>query len=580
MQDPITEQNLRAGALQMLREHGSLRYILLDGREVIRGLYFALRDENWGTVPFRIEDEEAFIEPDQFRLRFRAVHTLGDTPVFRWDVEIEGTANSTMTFSLRGIALRPFRRNRAGFCVLHPLDECVGKPLWITEPDGTISQQTFPRRIAPNRPFPYLRGMRWFVAEGVEAQLDFEGDDFETEDQRNWGDGSYKTFCTPLALPFPVELQPGDTVEQRIQLRLHFASSGQVARSLLQPEDTVELSLTDDWVPLPGIGTLLPGDGEPVSPEAIEALRALQLDHLRAELRLDLPDWQHHLQFAAEQARAVQTPLLLVLSFGETVEEQTEAFLTEAATLDGLVQDVLLVKNQTYASPTELLQIVVPVLRARWPQVRIGAGTQTNFTELGRYPFDAEALDTITYAYQPQEHAFDDRSLVENIESLTHSLYSARALYPGKAVYVSPVTFRKRFNPYALAFSDRFAEQPVHLQNDSRLRTPFGAGWTLGVLKTIAGAGAEKLTLFRTTGPLGLVQEPRLPVYHLLQTIQGFRGGRVRPVRSSDKLRCSALRLEKADQSVWLIANHTGQACRVQTPDGSYALEPFELKIV
>ncbi len=38
------------------------------------------------------------------------------------------------------------------------------------------------------------------------------------EDQRNWTDASYKTYSTPLALPFPVEIRAGETVEQTVTL--------------------------------------------------------------------------------------------------------------------------------------------------------------------------------------------------------------------------------------------------------------------------------------------------------------------------------------------------------------------------
>ena len=47
-----------------------------------------------------------------------------------------------------------------------------------------------------------------------------EGDTFETEDQRNWTDASFKTYCTPLGLPFPVEIKKGDVVEQSITIGL------------------------------------------------------------------------------------------------------------------------------------------------------------------------------------------------------------------------------------------------------------------------------------------------------------------------------------------------------------------------
>ena len=38
------------------------------------------------------------------------------------------------------------------------------------------------------------------------------------EDQRNWTDASYKTYSTPLRLPYPVEIQEGDRVWQRVTI--------------------------------------------------------------------------------------------------------------------------------------------------------------------------------------------------------------------------------------------------------------------------------------------------------------------------------------------------------------------------
>ena len=35
------------------------------------------------------------------------------------------------------------------------------------------------------------------------ANVAFDGDIFEMEDQRNWTDASYKIYSTPLRLPFP-----------------------------------------------------------------------------------------------------------------------------------------------------------------------------------------------------------------------------------------------------------------------------------------------------------------------------------------------------------------------------------------
>ena len=62
--------------------------------------------------------------------------------------------------------------------------------------------------------------MLWTTAEGAQAEITFEGDVFETEDQRNWTDTSYKTYSRPLELPFPYSVNAGETIEQRITLKI------------------------------------------------------------------------------------------------------------------------------------------------------------------------------------------------------------------------------------------------------------------------------------------------------------------------------------------------------------------------
>ena len=50
------------------------------------------------------------------------------------------------------------------------------------------------------------------------CKLDFEGDVFETEDQRNWTDASYKTYSTPLSITYPVTIEKGTRIYQRVSL--------------------------------------------------------------------------------------------------------------------------------------------------------------------------------------------------------------------------------------------------------------------------------------------------------------------------------------------------------------------------
>ena len=210
---------LRAGPLRLVFDRGELRWIRLGEREVLRGIYFALRGEGWASVPYAISDLEIAAEPASFRIGFLARHERG--PVrFDWRAEIAGWPDGRIRFAVRGAAGSSFLRNRIGLCVLHPADECAGRPCIVETVDGDRAESVFPPLVAPQQPFRNVRAILHEVSPGVEVEVRMEGEAFETEDQGNWGDASFKTYGTPLHLPHPVPLKTGASVEQSVAVRL------------------------------------------------------------------------------------------------------------------------------------------------------------------------------------------------------------------------------------------------------------------------------------------------------------------------------------------------------------------------
>ena len=110
--------------------------------------------------------------------------------------------------------------NRIGFCMLHPWRGAARLVLTRGEtPSGTRSRQRCRGLIAPQRfeKGAYVpavsvtrRRLEIELERAAARSLEFDGDLFETEDQRNWTDASFKTYCTPLALGFPHELTDGE----------------------------------------------------------------------------------------------------------------------------------------------------------------------------------------------------------------------------------------------------------------------------------------------------------------------------------------------------------------------------------
>ena len=267
---------LRAGPVSALYVDGDLRHIRIEGREVLRRVYFALRDQHWKTLPNAISNFRLHERDGGFSIDYDA--ECRDCEIrFRWSASIAGSADGSIAWRAHGRAVSGFLKNRVGWCVLHPVEGLAGARCDVEHSDGSAERGWFPRHISPQQPFLDIRAIRHEVLPGLSAEVRFSGDIFEMEDQRNWTDASYKIYSTPLALPFPAPMLPGTEVHQIVNLRL--------ARA-------VRIEFTGDPLPMPEIGFRY---REGLTPETVAELRP-------AHLRVDRPE-------DAEAAAALGVPL-------------------------------------------------------------------------------------------------------------------------------------------------------------------------------------------------------------------------------------------------------------------------------
>ncbi|MGL4512620.1 MAG: hypothetical protein ACRCT8_05970 [Lacipirellulaceae bacterium] len=234
--------SLSAGPLEMLLDPatGHLRRLTLGdpqagGVELVRGVYPAVRAGDWTTVPPRVEGLEVERNERAFRVVYTA--TCEDPALgmaFRWKGEVVGLATGVVTYDFVGEALADLRSNRIGFCVLHPgalpPSGAAGAPYTLTAPDGATSDGRFPTLVVPTLPMVGVRSIRRTVklASGATASVSVlcDGDVFETEDQRNWSDASFKTYSRPSALPRPFDVAKGETFRQKVTVTVEGLDEG------------------------------------------------------------------------------------------------------------------------------------------------------------------------------------------------------------------------------------------------------------------------------------------------------------------------------------------------------------------
>ncbi|MFT7639426.1 MAG: hypothetical protein ACI9G1_001162 [Pirellulaceae bacterium] len=552
---------LRAGPVSMIFDVDNvfLRYVRVGPHEILRGINAPIRDQNWSTVKPKVSNLRVENRSDSFAVTFD-VNCQQDDVDFRWKGKISGSAKGEIDFTFDGEAHSTFERNRIGFCVLHG-PTAAGQPWVIETADGKTSKGKFPQFISAHQPAKNLRAVTHEVANGIRARVDFEGEVFEMEDQRNWSDASFKTYCTPLEIPYPVEVAKGTKISQKIRISL----AGDLPVSPLQA-DGVVLTLTKKTSRLPRLGVQVSSEVQALTDLQVQRLKALHLDHLRVDLALSDDSFVNELRRATKQAKALGLSLHIGLNLGESPAYAT--LLKEIAKLQPPVSYWLV----TGGDPNHF-QAARKHLAAVAGEAKIGVTRTTNFVDLNRARPTDKAIQAIGFAINPQIHAFDNASMVETLPIHADAVNSTRQFVGDRPLVIGPITLAPQFvngedppgGPPA---------GPLPTCVDERQIEPFTAAWTLGSVKYLSEAGAHSATYYETVGWNGIMDaddvtaRPKafpsragevFPVYLLLHEFGQFAGGTVRRVDSSDSLATVGLALHKPGRTRVLIGNLTGE---------------------
>ena len=272
-----------------------LRYLRVGDHEILRGINAPIRNENWETVSPKISNLRLNQSGDSFEMTFDVTCQHADVD-FRWEGSITGSDKGVIELTFDGVAESTFKKNRIGFCVLHG-PSAAGQPWQLETVDGKKLDGHFPKHISAHQPAKNLKAVAHEVAPGLHTRVEFEGDIFEMEDQRNWTDASFKTYSTPLELPWPAEIPKGTTISQKIRISVE----GDGPESSTSQSDRTILTVSRKEVALPLLGVQVSGEVDHLTDKQVERLKALRLNHLQVDLALSDPTFVEKFRRAVEQ---------------------------------------------------------------------------------------------------------------------------------------------------------------------------------------------------------------------------------------------------------------------------------------
>lgn len=497
-----------------------------DGSPVARSVRAVARDRDWNTVPTAVEAVERFEGGCRLRLAMRG---FGADLTAVLTVTADG---ERIAVSLEATSHAEFLSNRLGLVVLHP-PALAGEELVVGTHTGIDRRTTFPDAVAPHQPAMDIGSLAW-THDGVAVRADFGGEVFEMEDQRNWTDASYKTYSTPLSLPFPVRIEPGAVIAQSVAfsaLRVAARRPGPVSApvSLVASGRRVpDVVLCASTAPDPDPGRGSDGGAHPALPDGVAAILV--------ELDTRTPQWPLALRRADDEAGTVPLDVRVVAEDPDAVRKAVDVI---AALRAGRVIRLGVFSSRSHLTEPHLWDALTDAARGRFTDIEFVGGARSHFTELNRRHGDLPRdLPSLTFAVTPQMHATERAQLVESVPMQAIITRDADRIAAGRPVHVGPVTLRSRYNTVATSAPDAgtdatlargYGAELVPGATDPRQTAEALEAWTVASFAAIAGQGrgadVASVAYFETDGPRGIRSGDReYPVARAIAAIAGLRG--------------------------------------------------------
>jgi D-apionolactonase len=587
---------LKAGPMQVEFDNGQLRYLKVNGVEVLRAIGFLVRDENWGTYAPKISGLKVDQRADGFSVSFHAVCSRKGQEI-AYDARIEGTKEGNLEFDGVALPKTDFLTARTGFVVLHPLTGVAGHAVEVEHVDGRIVKDRFPEQVNPVQPFLNIRALTHEVMPGLKATVRMEGDTFEMEDHRNWTDASFKTYVRPLILPWPYTLKAGEKVSQSIKVTLTGKAAGKAGAGAAAGVDIRLGAVTARKLPPLGLG--MPAEEIPHSVARLDLLKLAAPGFLICHFD---PRRKHGLrELYGYRLLCEQSGADCVL---EVVVESVDGHKQELQRLAALVRQSGLKLAAIALCPVGDLKSVLPggprppapaledlyaEARAAFPGIALGGGMFSFFTELNRKRPPAKLLDFVHNTTCPIVHAADDRSVMETLEALPYQVKTARSFIGKTAYRIGPTAIGCRDNPHGATWTPNPDNVRICLTRlEPRQRALFGAAWTLGYIATFARTDIQTLAMGALTGPLGIVYRkddhaqpgydglggaPVFPAFHVFSGLARSSGQKLVAAESSDAARVQCLACAgKGGTTLWLAnLTATDQPVRIAGAGGAIA---------
>jgi hypothetical protein len=488
-------------------DHG-LEDISHAGVRVATRVFFTVRDLSWGSPQVTYDYAPDVLDGHDLSIT-ASVDGLSLKATGR--VRVVGAALRVSFVLTAGDEVSV---SRVGLCILHdradlaPAFEADGRPFAMSD------------RILISRIASGYRRLDFDVESG-HAVIAFEGERFEMEDQRNWADSTFKSYCPPLSDPQPIVLHRDEVRRYASTFTVEVSRSDAVASNVhpIVSRRGAELVEGADLHAMPSLGLRHPGG--PLSESATARLRALRPSYLHLFVDLSSSTWRSDLSTDLTVVESLHTDSVVSVEATSEIDALAEL----AALLTGRASAVLLFDHgQPTTSPR-----LAATSSFEASGIVVGGGTRANFASLNAASSVPEPLRIIAVPLAVASHDNDRRALISSIGSFEAIVRDTRMMAGPRSILVGPVSFRPTFDSWVPPGVDHDPRIDWRARGE-RDGTPFAAAWTVAAVAALAECDVDRVTI-------GSTEDSDTPVWDAFTALAALRGQRVRSIGAGEQIR-------------------------------------------
>ena len=528
----------------VLRDNLFLRNIKYNNIEILKLISFLVRDKNWNNYSPEIIKTSSYYKDQQLHFEFDLKY--GDVEQLEVKLLLSIGSNSVKLIA-NGKFLTDFWTNRIGFNLLLPLDGVVNQQVIVSKSDQTTETLKYPLIIQPDQPMVKFNNLSYEMFDSIALNIRFDGIHFEMEDQRNWGDASYKIYSGSLLDPFPYKENKNSAFHQEIEITVREKNN---SLETISNQNIIPLNIQEEYA-MPKIGIKVDNETNGI-------------DIVNVDFVYHLVDFERNTE---SKPNFNNLPIYLVALIDHTkkvkdiVKDIKDYILSNKISVDKILICPKIYLNSFQPAgewpSVPKLGDYYKEAKIQLPDVHIFSGMVTNFTELNRKKPDGK-FDGINFSFTPIVHDASDYGVLDTPNSLKYILHSVNNFSKDTPIHIGPMTLGMHFNPYGEKLAANIDQVRLEMTDfDPRHDSLIGLNWTIAVFAETLSKNTKFITIASLKGVHGILTESnqKRPLFYLYEVLLYFKNAKIYKIEKMNSI--SGVKLVKEKKMYYLLTNNS-----------------------